>query len=113
MAPREASQASDKAVSRYDHQAYVRTMERAAREVADKHSDAFRASLCQDQLTREWLLTIYRRTSEHFEYTVYGWRPVEGVWKEVLESGEQPLKNWKTHFKFSEAQRDCRQLNLQ
>lgn len=93
---------------KHNHAQYLYEIKKKAIDVVNKHeSSADLVVLCQDSATDQWSLTAYRKDRKSYSFVVYSWDPVDGRFKESMQSGNLPIARWKHHLKFSRSGKKC------
>jgi len=93
---------------KHDHQRYNDEIKKKAAEVMNQQEkSADLVTLCQDNLTDQWWMTAYKKGNKSYSYVVYSWDPIDGSFKQTMDSGKGPTANWKHHVNYSRSGKTC------
>ncbi len=95
---------------KHNHQEYVTRITNLAIDEVNKEFDVFYATICNDNTTDDWTLTLYFRFDKTFSYKSFVWDAIDSKWDQDYESGKKPLVMWKKHLTFASSGKKCKAL---
>lgn len=95
---------------KFDHAKYLKKVKNSALDILNKDSACNLARICNDSITKDWWLTLYRKADRTYSFTTYAWDPVNEKWEESYVSGKEPLSKLSHHLRSSSSGKYCEVL---
>jgi hypothetical protein len=95
---------------KHNHQEYVTKITNLAIDEVNKELDVSYATICNDNTTDDWILTLYFKLDKTFSYKSFVWDSIDNKWDRDYESEKKPLIMWKKHLTFASSGKKCKAL---
>lgn len=95
---------------KFDHAKYLKKVKNSALDILNKDSACNLARICNDSITHDWWLTLYRKADRTYSFTTYAWDPVNEKWEESYVSSKEPLSRLSHHLRSSSSGKYCEVL---
>jgi len=92
---------------KYDRAKHLKKIKNSALDILNKDSACNLARICNDSITNDWWLTLYRKTDRTYSFTTYVWDQVNEKWEQSYVSGKEPLSKLSHHLRSSSSGKYC------
>lgn len=101
------SQELEPSFQKHDHAKYVSSIKNKAIDRLNKHENATNATLCKNQTTDQWSLTVYFKSERTYSYITYAWDDIDQDWKKIFTADRLPISKWREHMRYSNQDKEC------